>query len=312
MNIVLILPEKAYQSFVHGEVWGEDIDSLGIKKAIESLEGYNCEILTSNIINYLNGINRLEEKNFSVAIHFDWPSVLIEKCKNILFFQQYYEDVLLQRAWTDFKNFDLVITNSYNISKKHKDILYFPLAVDTELFSVGKKIESLKSDVVFIGNTKMRDDESYEQYLKPATKFDLKIYGNGWDKEAFNFYKPYYEGIISIEEMVKVYQSTNIVLCIHNKAYIEKYGLITNRVFQALSTGKVLVSDFHPAMIEMFPNEKGVIYTKGHEHTEQILEELLNDPEKRMKIAQQGRNEVLKNHTWLNRLDPVFKKIGRQ
>ncbi|WP_242245374.1 glycosyltransferase [Bacillus cereus group sp. BfR-BA-01400] len=306
MNVALILPEKAYQSFVHGEVWGEDIDSLGIKKAIESLDGYNCEILTSNIIRYLEDTNRLSEKKISVAIHFDWPSYRIENCKNILFFQQFYEDIFIQRALNDFHNYDLVITNSYCISQKYANIHYFPLAVDAELFSPGKVVESLKSDVVFIGNTKMRGDNCYEQYLKPATKFSLDIYGNGWDQESYKDYVSFYRGIINIDDMVDVYRSTKIVLCIHNKAYMEKYGLVTNRVFHALSIGKVLVSDPHPVMMEMFPNEVGVVYTTGQEHTEKILENLLNDSEKRLYIANQGRKEVLKNHTWIERVTPLF------
>lgn len=301
MRIALVLPDAAYNSYLHGMIWGEEIDAKGLKAAFEKNSEVQCEIVTPNILKHLD--ERKLGMNFNAAIHFDWPTYQIKTGSNILFFQQYYNDEAIEKAHLDFHNFDYVITNSKYTADKYDNVHYFPSAVDIEKFSPGDLSRKYTSEVVFIGNTRMREPQQYKRYLFPASSFDLKIYGTGWDAELFNEYHPFYDGAISFDEMIDVYRSTKIALCIHNSRYIEPYGLITNRIFHTIAVGIVLISDKHPVMMDTFPEGAGVIYTDGYNHTKEIINELLNNPQRYNEIVNKGRQVLYENHTWSKRVE---------
>ncbi|MBT2282952.1 glycosyltransferase [Paenibacillus polymyxa] len=313
MNVALVLHELAYNSFFHGEVWGENIDALGIQSAFKDMFPSNiCQLYTSNILMHLKTEGLLDQLKIDLAIHFYWPTVLIEGAKNVLFFQQFYDDgSIFQEASKHFGMFDLVMTNAAKITDENPEILYFPLAVDVKEFEQAS-VNQVKSEAVFIGNTKMRSDDVYKRFLLPATALDLHIYGKGWGDEKYRNYLPYYKGIIPINEMPAVYKSTKLILCIHNEDYINKYGLVTNRIFHALAAGKMLISDHHPKLMELFSEGEGVVYTRGYDHLRETMEYLLQNDHDREKIAMQGRIKLLKEHTWKHRIEMLLAKLAEK
>ncbi|MBP2245838.1 glycosyltransferase [Paenibacillus xylanexedens] len=308
MHIGLVLPDMAYNSYLHGMIWGEEIDANGLKAAFERIPGINVDIVSPNILKYIEESDG--NMRYDILIHFDFPTFKIDSAFNILFFQQYYDDKLINQAQPSFSLFDLVITNSKSTADKFDNVYYFPLAVDEEKFSAGPSIDDYQCDVVFIGNTRMRTLEQYNQYLLPATDYNLQIYGSGWRDPLFDEYHRYYKGSVTIDQMIEIYRSARIVLSIHNENYTNNFGLVTNRIFHTISTGVVLISDIHPVMMEMFPEGCGVMYTEGNDHTRDIISSLLNDPYRQQEIIAKGREILYKEHTWGKRVEYLLSLIA--
>lgn len=300
MKVALVVYELAYNSHFHGEVWGEEIDAIGIKKTFEN-DGISCEIITTNIIKYLQENDPSALKEYDLAIHFYWPTIMLRNCKNILFFQQYYDDKIFAKASKHFHEFDLVMTNAATIAKEH-NLKYFPLAVDLPSFKNSVVKDNFLCDISFIGNTKMRSDKTYERFLKPAKQFNLNIYGHGWEEEHYKEYHKYYKGRLDIEEMPHVYKSSKLVLCIHNDEYVTRFGLVTNRIFHVLAAGSILISDPHPDLVSMFKDGEGVVYTKGFDDLNSIISNLLKNPQLRKEIYNKGIKKLESEHTWKHRL----------
>ncbi|GAA0383165.1 glycosyltransferase family protein [Paenibacillus motobuensis] len=307
MNIALALPDMAYNSYLHGMIWGEEIDALGLKAAFEKRPDTFVEIVTPNILKYLE--DSLNKVKFDIVIHFDYPTFKVKDAINVLFFQQYYSDEIIDQAQPSFSSFDLVITNSKTTSERFNNVYYFPLAVDEEKFTPGTPNERYICDVVFIGNTRMRSLEQYDKYLLPAKDNNLHIYGTGWNDQMFSAYHPYYKGSATFDEMIEIYRSARIVISIHNEKYINKFGLVTNRIFHTISTGVVLISDIHPVMMEMFPEGCGVLYTEGNKNTKDIISKLLKNPEKQKEIINKGREVLYTQHTWSKRVEYLMSLL---
>lgn len=306
MKVVLIQYELYLNSYDRQHVAGEDIDGKGMKTAfLRRPDVECCDILSINIIRYKE--ERGEIIDYDLAIHFNYPSIFIKGAINILFFQQYYEwDAL------DFNDivtkFDYVITPAKAVADEYK-VIYFPLAVDAELYSPQPSMEEFVSDVTFVGNRRMRDLDTYNRYLLPAIKYKCSIYGNGWDLKGYENYTKHWKGILDYSDAAVLYSSSKLSLCIHSRMYTDRFHLATTRGLHSLACNCLVLSDKIQALKEMLPEGIGIIYTNGYGETEKYLKKYLFDDDARMKIAEKGRMWVLQNHTWDIRIDQLFNLI---
>lgn len=185
MNVVLILFELARNSFIRREVWGEEIDAEGMRKAFLSRRDVKiCDIHTVNTYIALRDAGILP--NYDLAIHFFEPSIAIPGAINVLYFQQFYDlprHDLLQLC----KTFDRLFTPSKTIAASHVQIEYLPLAVDSELYypMENNQAAEYSSDTLFIGNAHIRETNIYEEILSPLLKNRLAIFGARWDQPEY-------------------------------------------------------------------------------------------------------------------------------
>lgn len=307
MKVALIQYELYMNSYDRQHVAGEDIDAKGIKKAFLRRNDVEvCDILSINIIR--DREERGEKLEYDLIIHFNHPSILFKNAINILFFQQYYE-------WNSInmkdliREYDYVITPAHKVSIDYPEVLFFPLAVDTDLYKPVSKNSNYDFDIAFIGNRRMRDIDTYNHYLLPATKYNLAIYGNGWDIEGFEKYTPFWKKILGYEEAATLYSSIKLSICIHSRWYTDQFHLVTTRGFHALSCNSLIISDKIPVLQEMLPQGIGIIYTDGYEETEKLLDKYINDNEEREHIASKGRDWVIRNHTWDIRIEQLLRQI---
>lgn len=117
---------------------------------------------------------------------------------------------------------------------------YLPQASDTNVFKVDtSKRAKPAHDIVFVGNRALRAPRL--NILRAIEDgFDIKIWGAGWD----DVLPPgHLQGTrLSIEELATVYASAKVVLNSHMPD-MAKLGFMSNRTFDALASGAIVVSD---------------------------------------------------------------------
>lgn len=159
--------------------------------------------------------------------------------------------------------------------------------------------ESVESDVLFVGITR----KVYRKIVKDVmeTDFDVSVYGIGWEKFID---EKYIKGeFIPNEELHKYYSSCKILLNDHWDE-MREMDFPSNRLFDALACGALIISDKIPSADSIF--DGNVITYDGADDLNQKIDYYLNHEEERLKIANKGKEIVLKNHTFDNRVDFIL------
>ena len=204
------------------------------------------------------------------------------------------------------EKYDIVFIASEKYANKvSKDVntLVKPLIQCTDLEVFYPKIDNeLKNDLLFVGNTR----GVYREIIKDVmnTKHEVSIYGLGW-KEFID--EKYIKGeFIENNQLNKYYSSCKILLNDHWKDMVEK-EFTSNRLFDALACGTFIISDKMSTTEHLL---KGSVVT--YENSEDLDEKInyyLNHPEERQKLAKKGQEEVLKNHTFDNRVNTIIETL---
>jgi O-antigen biosynthesis protein len=136
------------------------------------------------------------------------------------------------------------------------------------------------------------------------TKRDLAIWGTRW------------EGLIDTaqlvaehlpnEELHRVYSSAGIVLNDHWDD-MREHGYISNRIYDALACGALVLSDDVPGLVERF-GDAVVVYRSAAELHE-LIDRLLADPAELRRRRELGRAAVLAGHTFAHRIDELLAVV---
>ena len=308
MRVAFVLYELMLNSFDHQHVAGEDIDAKGMRKAFLKRKNVECcDFLSINLIR--DKERRGEKIEYDLVIHFFYPTILIKGAINIFFFHQFYEFEMHNMAEYP-KMFDYVMTPALQVCKDTPGIIYFPLAVDPDLYKPMTPSSKFACDVTFVGNRRMRDIDLYRKYISPAMEYNLAIYGNGWNHPDYKEFTPYWKGILDYDDAPLLYSSAKVSLCVHSRMYTEKFHLVTSRIFHALSCNQLIISDYMDEIKRMLPEGKGILFSDGDNHLAGLLKKYINSDEERNEIAQKGREFVLENHTWDHRIAYLAEKVG--
>ena len=157
-------------------------------------------------------------------------------------------------------------------------------------------------ELVFVGNSRgifrpiLRD-------LIPTNR-DLAVWGQGWSGRL-----P--DGLLAgqhlrNDEVRRAYSSAAIVLNDHWDDMREQ-GIVSNRVFDALACGALVVSDHLPEIAQRF-GDAVVTYATPEDLRAQI-DRLLADPAQRAERAARGRELVLAQHTFRHRVDALLDAL---
>ena len=84
---------------------------------------------------------------------------------------------------------------------------------------------------------------------------------------------------------------------------------VQQRVFEILAMGGFLMSNRLQGGTEIFKDREHLVYFDSFQHLVELINHYYNHPEERDKIAMTGRNEVLKNHTYINRVQTIINDI---
>lgn len=122
----------------------------------------------------------------------------------------------------------------------------------------------------------------------------------------FASFPNFYYGQKRFEKAAEIFGKSKIVF---NIAMVDDINM---RTFEAMATGSMLLTNWLPTIEELFEDEKHlVLYRNLDEMVEKAKYYLAHDAE-REAIARAGCEEVLKNHTFKNRIDKVLSLIPKK
>ena len=205
-------------------------------------------------------------------------------------------------------DYDLVASASRQHAEQLSDELgrlvhFIPQATDADRFKIGPRDAQYETSVLYVGNARWPNRRAPRWLMRNGRPFDL--YGQHWDDfpEAAFVRNDY----ISNDDLASAYRSADVVVADHHGS-MRTNGFLANRLFDVLASGGVVLSDDVTGLTEVFGD---LIHTYADERElESRIAGLLSDPALRRRLAAQGRQVVLANHTldhrarqWLDLLD---------
>ncbi|HEX4805324.1 MAG TPA: glycosyltransferase, partial [Conexibacter sp.] len=161
-------------------------------------------------------------------------------------------------------------------------------------------------ELVFVGNSRGLFRPLLRDLLDGGhgPRWDLAVWGQQWER-----FLP--AGLVAGEHLPndqvrRAYGSAAIVLNDHWDD-MRAHGIVSNRVFDALACGALVISDHLPELEERFGGAVVTYRTPRELHAH--VERLLADPAERAERAARGRAEVLAAHTFRHRVDALLASI---
>jgi len=269
--------------------WGDYFVAEGLKKGFEK-KGYstkiqllpewnNSEDVLVDTVIVLRGLSYYEPKiqHFNIMWNISHPEAV-----SLLEYELYDYVFIAKKIWT-------------NKIKKYVDKPVDCMFQCTDINRFYPDFnEKYESELLFVGNSR----NEYRKIIKDLlpTEYDLSVYGAGWtgiiDSE-------YIKGENIPNNMLRqAYSSCKILLNDHWED-MRELGFISNRIFDAIACGSIVISDNVEGINELFPNRIFTYNTK--EELDQIIEDNLNKSEKII-------NDV-SGHTYEDRVKTFIKLI---
>jgi spore maturation protein CgeB len=173
--------------------------------------------------------------------------------------------------------------------------------------------EYFGSDISFVG----AGYYNRRHFLKGLVDCDFKIWGTDWDmsSELGSSIKRKGERI-ETEETVKIFNAARININLHSSTYhrgINPFGDFVNpRTFEILSCGGFQLVDRRSGFEGLFEVNEELIVFDDLDDLRQKISYYLNNPEERNKIIKKGRDRVLRNHTYENRMEEMLEYIAEK
>jgi spore maturation protein CgeB len=170
--------------------------------------------------------------------------------------------------------------------------------------------EKYGSDVVFVGSY-YRDRAAL---LEKISALDVAIWGPGWD--ALDRESPLRRSVrgahTTPDEWLKIYSASNIVLATHYHDPQGKFPVYqaSPRVFEAMACGAFLICDDQRDVFSLFKEDRHLVKFFDSNDLHEKVEYFLDRPTERKQIAAEGRQEVLDNHTYIDRIKSLLLSIG--
>ncbi len=221
------------------------------------------------------------------------------------------------RNWFDrwvffpwFSRYDLVFTpskTSINFVKENSayDPVLLPLATNPNRFNdTIPKNEDFTSDYCFTGSY-WNDPREIIDMLEPdQLPYKFKLYGRNWDQ--IPKFKPYYQGFINYSTIPVLYASTKIVIDDANRA-TKIYGSVNSRVYDALATGALVLTNGKLGAEEIFNGELPVF--ESEDELEKLLKYYLENDDERIMLVEKLQKFVLETHTYFNRAEKLKQTL---
>jgi len=167
-------------------------------------------------------------------------------------------------------------------------------ATDHRRFRPRTRHAEHRHTVVFVGNSRFVERPIVHDAIRSGV--DVAIYGANW--EGFIDRRFIVQDFIPNEQVPVVYSSADIVLNDHWPGMVE-WGLISNRIFDALACRACVVSDHNPELEEVFGEVVATYRTP--EDLRATITDLLSDRDGRSERGARGRAAVVAGHTFAHR-----------
>jgi spore maturation protein CgeB len=173
-------------------------------------------------------------------------------------------------------------------------VVFMPQAADHRRFHPAEPVSELCEELLFVGNS--RREQRHGVAWAVDRGLPLTVYGREWDGIIPSGYvKAEY---VPNEQLPSLYRSAKVVLNDHWPD-MREHGFVSNRIFDVLACGGVVVSDLVEGLGDLFGDLVPTYETS--EELSELVRSLLDDPERRRSISVRGPELVRAEHTFDHR-----------
>ena len=191
-----------------------------------------------------------------------------------------------------------------------RNILYLPLAALPSLHKplalTAEEQQEFGADMAFLGAGYPNRRAAFAR----MEKRNFKIWGTEWEDEpALQPYVQRQGARISPEEAAKIYNATAVNLNLHSSvqagALVGKGDFVNPRTFELCAAGAFQLVDRRELMEELFADDELTVFS-DFEEMQTLAAHYLAHPEERQAVAEQGRARVLRDHTYVQRMQTLL------
>ncbi|MDO5852388.1 MAG: glycosyltransferase [Methanobacteriaceae archaeon] len=210
----------------------------------------------------------------------------------------------------NFNKYDIILVSSKsagNYIKKEtgRNSILFPLATDPEIFNKNVKFnKDYESDYCFTGSYWNVPREIISLLDPEKINYKFSLFGSGWGN--INHLNKYSKGFIDYKHMPVIYASTKIVVDDANHV-TKEYGSVNSRVFDAIASGKIVISNGEIGSHDIF-NDLLPVYHNSKELND-LIEYYMTNKESYKNTVKKLQDIVLNNHTYLHRAKKLLDLI---
>ncbi len=202
---------------------------------------------------------------------------------------------------------DLVLAGSELLAERYRAVTATPVevlpqAADARRFAPGPVAEGLRSRLLFVGNTRSAPRPAVLGSLDAG--LPLTLVGSGWERYVDP--RLVQQEHVPYGELAAWYRSAEVVLNDHWDD-MARWGLVSNRVFDALACGACVVSDVVPGMSELL--DDAVPTFRDRSDVGPVVLSLLDDPDERSRRVSRGHRVVMAAHTWRHRAADLLRFV---
>ncbi len=249
-----------------------------------------------------------------------------DKVKTAMWFMEDYKVFQYWQSLAPFYDYFFVIQQEEFLTKLGeigvKNAYYLPMAASP---SFHKKVELSGEEQNYYGADLAFMGAGYPNRriaFRSLIKYNFKIWGSDWDNDLL--LKKYLQNSgkrISPEESIKIYNTTKINLNLHsslNSKELISYGDFVNprtfelasmQAFQLLDERKLLAKHFIANDLSNITEQTELATFNSMESLHEGIAFYLKHPEKRAQIAENARQRVLSEHTYVHRMTTLLEQI---
>ncbi|MDO5824899.1 MAG: glycosyltransferase [Methanosphaera sp.] len=279
---------------------GDYFTALGLSDSLVKL-GYTTQFLAIDHNEYENSAYDVDGDIDVVISLLDKYDINQIKSDNTMLIKIAWVRNWIER-WVEqdfFEDFDLIMASSQkaiDYIRQHTGFnpILFPIATDTSMFNTNMEaVDEYRCDYCFTGSFWNADRDIISCLSPDDLEYAFSLYGANWEK--LPHLRKYHKGFINFSQMPQLYASTEIVIDDANHV-TKKYGSVNSRVFDAIASGKLVITNGTLGNKELFNGLLPEYHSK--EELNKQIDYYMQNKDKRDELVAKLQDIVLDNHTY--------------